>query len=504
MKPSIQKFLAELYDIDPTLKDHEADIIPLLEQLLQHDPAQTPSQEFVAVLRMRLRERAASLSHSSTAAPRWSKWLYAFGGALTAAVILPLVYVAVNRPGTPVLPSNDRTSSLFAYRVEDAAPRAFGPLGAAVPGSSVAMGRGGGGGSENATAPQSGGGDAKMIAPPFQMTQYEYLYEGTIANLPAKTVDVYKRDPSSVRLPLSALAESLNIGTLNLDSFAGMNVDSMTFSQDTSYGYQLYVSLRDGTMNINAQWDQWPQSQCQTEDCWKAQRVTMNQILGDEVLIGIARAFASAHGIDLSHYGEPVVDNMWKRDYERAPDKSQAYVPEVQRVIFPLVIDGRTVHDQTGAPMGIGIGVHVKEKRVQDVSGIADRTYLKSAYDAVTNQQTVTDYLAKMNPAPVGLPRGAKITKTTVVLGEPTVSLAVYYRSDAKGSGEELLIPSLVFPVKEVRGSDQPFYMSNVVVPLAKDMLDQQLPGPIMPLERGPAIDGPVSTGTATGSTVQQ
>ncbi len=499
MKPSIQTFLAELYDIDPTLKDHEADLIPLLEQLLRHDPAQTPSQEFVAVLRMRLRERAATLSSPARAA-RWSKWLYAFGGALTAAVVLPLVYVAVNRPGLPALPAGDRTSSLFAYRVEDAAPRAFGPLGGAVAGSSVAMGKGGGGGG----GPQATG-DAKIALPPFVMTQYEYRYEGTIANLPEKTVDVYKRDPSSALLPLSSLAGRLNIGTLDLNSFAGMNVDSMTFAQDKPYGYQLSVSLREGTVNINAQWDQWPQSQCRTEDCWNAQRVTVDQIPGDDALIAIARDFAAAHGIDLSHYGAPVVDKMWKRDYERAADKNQAYVPEVQRVIFPLVIDGQTVYDQTGAPMGIGIGVHVREKRVQDVWGIADRTYLKSAYEAVTDPKTVTDYLAAMNPAPVGLPHGATITKATVVLGEPTVSFTVYYRSDAKGRGEELLIPSLVFPVKEVHGSDQPFYMPNVVVPLAKELLDQQLPGPPMPLERGPAVDGPpVSTGAATGSGVQE
>jgi hypothetical protein len=89
-------------------------------------------------------------------------------------------------------------------------------------------------------------------------------------------------------------------------------------------------------VNIDANWEQWPQSKCTTEACYKNEQVKIGDIPADDVLIGIARDFVSEHGIDLSHYGDPEVDNSWKRDYERATDTSLAYVPDTQRVVFPL------------------------------------------------------------------------------------------------------------------------------------------------------------------------
>ncbi len=493
MTSSLQTLLSELYEIDPSLKDHESELIPLLEQLLKHDPAQTPDATFVATLRRQLRERAAVLS-SSTGKSTWQKWVYAFGGAVTAAVILPIVYIAWHQPSNPAMQiqSNSSASGLFAYRIQQTNDHAFGSLSDVAGGGGIVNGSrtGGGGGGPETTAPMAANqaqSDAKLMAPvpPYEMTQYDYIFDGTLPELSGAKVPVYKHDPSTTRLPLSSIADSLNLGTLNLGSFQGMNVDSMTFSQNTPLGYQMTVSLRDASVNINAQWETWRQSSCTTDECFQRERTKISDIPPDDALIGIAKTFAEEHGIDLAHYGTPEVDTPWKADYQRTSDQGQAYIPDSLRVIFPLLIDNKPVYDQSGLKTGISMGVNVKEKKVMDVWGIADRTYEKSDYDGVTDAATIKEYLSKIDhfdPAAT-MPEGTKVHKVQVTLGTPVVSYALYYRND-KALTTELLVPSLIFPVQQTPGSTELFYRTSIVVPLATDMLEQQQPSGVMPLEK--------------------
>ncbi len=500
MKSSIKQFLADLYEIDPTLKTHQAELVPMLEKLLAQDPAMAPDAAFVARLRRQLNEKAA-VSEALPAGSFWSKFAYAFGGAVTAAVIIPVAIIATNQkpmnPGSP----------LFSNSVEAVSKNAFGSLNSI--GGTVALE------SESARSfrPQSGGGgppsidaattanmaygdvDPKMIAP-WPMVTYRYVYSGSIAGL-TPSVDVYKRVTKPMNIPMSSIG-GLNFGGLNLGSFAGMNVDSLSFTQRTPFGYQIYVNLRDSSVSVDANWEQWPQSKCQTESCWQAERVKIGDVPSDDVVIGIAEAFAKDHGIDLSEFGEPVVDNNWRRDYERTADKDLAWVPDTQRVVFPQLIDGEVVHDQGGMPTGLSISVHVKHRKVMNVYGIADRSYQKSEYAGVTDEALIRKFIQNVDnygydPAVMMRAEGGTqpdIKKMTVTLGEPTIGYSVYYRYTT-GVNEELLIPSLIFPVDSVQGEtkDSWYYRQTVVVPLAQEMLDEQSNiGRPMPLTE-PAVE---------------
>lgn len=493
MKTSMKTFLVELYEIDPTLRDHEAEIIPLVEKLLSFDPAQEPDADFVKRLRMELREHASVLSEAPSSL--WQKLGFALGGAVTAAVIIPLAFVAMNKSGMPALQPGE---SLFGYGIEEKGERAFGSLvdtasetQAIGRGDEVGMGGGGGGGGDAVSAPAmapvpsvipefSGTDDTdqKMMIAPWPMVTYDYVFEGDMPVL-TDTVSVYKRMPSSKRIPLSSLLGSLNLGTVDLSSFQGMNMDSLQFSEDRDFGYNLYVSLRDASVNIDAQWEKWPQSRCSTDACYQAERVKITDIPGDDVLLGITRDFVSDHGVDLSQYGEPEVDHLWKEGYDRMMDKSQMYIPETMRVVFPLLLDGEKTYDQGGQPMGISIGVHVKHRRVMNAYGIMDRSYQKSGYAGVTDEAKVKEYLSTIDngngdPASTG---GQGTQTVTVKLGTPTVANVTHYRY-ANNMSEELLVPSLIFPVEEVTGMPDEmgwYYRSRVIVPLAEEMLDEQM-----------------------------
>ncbi len=492
-------FLKDLYDIDPSLQEHEAELLPMIEQLLKADPGMAPDAEFVAALQVSLREHAAALSAGTGArSSLWNNLLYTLGGMATATAAFTIAFVSwqgalpevKNMAGTPT--AAPAAAPLFAFEVQEAGPEAFGSLDAVTAEPTAAsrnQSGGGGGGVVAAQAPMAN--DAKMIAP-WPMTQYTYVYEGDLPALSAQ-VDVYKSAKPTTKLPLAGVLGSFNLGMINLNSFGGMNVQSINFMQDTPFGYQIYVDLQNAQVSLNAQWDQWPMGKCTDDACFAREQVKIGDVLTDARLIEIASSFLSQHGIDLSHYGPAVADQQWRADYERQADKSMAYIPDTQRVVFPLVIDGQTVYDQGGLPYGLSVGVNVKHEKVSDVYGMGDRTYKKSSYAGVTDANAIKKFLENVDnygyPMPFLREDGSRVEAqtATVTLGDPTISYVTYY-DYTTGANSELLAPALVFPVKSIAGDNTYFYRQNVVVPLAQQMFNEQNLSRPMPIEDGPAI----------------
>ncbi len=489
MNPSIHTFLGELYEIDPGLREHEQQLIPLIEELLHHDPAQSPDTAFVTQLRTRLREHAHTLSLSPSLFDSMNKWLYALGGAVTVALILPVAYLGYQNGFSTQL-----HSPLPSFQVKEEGERAFGPLGDAVVqdqnARNEARPQSGGGGMPSTTPmpPMTGGGgdgDMSKLIAPYPSTQYNYVYKGDIKDLQDK-VAVYKRNISSSNISITNFLDRMNLGTINLSGFKNANLDNISFSQQVPFGYQIYVNLRDGSVSINSNWEQWPQNNCQTDACWQAQQVKIGDVPADDVLISIAQKFAEDYGIDLSHYGAPEVESSWRAAYAAAADKSTVYIPESQRVIFPLMIDGKPLYDQSGIKTGISMGVHVKHKKISDVWGIMDRSYQKSDYAGVQDAKQIQDYLATVDKYPYHTMDNARgnedIKNVDVVLGEPVLSYATFYKQTDMASNE-VLVPSLIFPVTQTEG----VYRQSIVVPLAQELLDQQIKqGQPMPIDAVP------------------
>ncbi len=502
MKPSVTGFLEELYALDPNLRDHEQHLRPVIEHLLAHDPAQSPDPAFVQKLRTQLRERADTLTVPSTSFfTTMQKFFTIAIPAAAIAVIIPVV-VLLKQPGAAPV-----QVALSPESVENAGSEAFGPLSGISPGTAdgVTSGRaqGGGGGGMGGVppaapvpslAPDSVGAnyavtDEKMMIAPYPVTHYEYVYDGELPSL-TDSVTVYKRTPSVLKLPLTAISSQLNIRGIDINSFDGMTAESLSFAQNKPFGYMINIALRDATVNLDAQWDQWPMSKCTTDACYQAERVKLGDIPSDDQLITIAKAFVGEHGIDIAGRGEPEVDHQWKRDYDRASDKSQAYIPDTIRVVFPQLIDGKPVYDQSGGKAGIGVNVHIKHKRVMGVWGIAGSTYAKSDYPGVTDTAAIKTLISKLDnyPMPVDSMLRDTDTKTqnvTVHLAEPAIGYVVYFKYDEKGS-QELLVPSLMFPVARADGAGPDlYYRTNVIVPLAKELFNEQQQGyPVPMMER--------------------
>lgn len=499
MTNDLTDILGELYAIDPGLKEFERELIPLIKTLQSSDPVRPPDERFVAELRSRLQQRAVALTEARASSdsisifPFMNKLLFAIGGAVAAVVIaVPATYYAIRQPGMQsVTQSDGAKTDLFAYQVTPEGEKAFGNLSTVAAATRNQSGGGGGGlggtpmidqsgnaeasmvmGTDPAAAPMPA--DAKMIAPGMiapEYTRYEYVYDGDLSASVQEKVDVLKRQKNARSLPFSSIAGSFDIGAVDMSSFDGTSVESINLVQDRQYGYTINLQFNEGMFSVNQNWERWPhpEQDCRDEACYKKFRLTIDQIPSDDALIAVADAFMQEHGIDLSGYGKPEVDNLWKREYERAADKSQAWVPDTQRVIYPQLVEGRPVYDEGGAKLGISVGVHVREKKVSDVWGIAGRQYLKSAYDGGTAED-VKNFLVRMSAMPGYMPPETKSKTVKVQLGEPVVGYAKFYRYE-NNTNDELIVPSLVFPITNAEG--EMIWRQTLVVPLARELLNR-------------------------------
>lgn len=485
MNKQLRSILDDLYVLDPSLKSHEQELIPLVEKLLKAKPHAEPDPAFVQKLRVLLNEKSEARSTKSEMSSSLfsflslPKSLYAVTGVVLGVLLTaPIMYsVLQSTPSWTTSPSNENV--LFSsYNISDASKRAFGEIGTSTVAQSEAYGRGGGGG--GGIRPQSGGGGDgnvpvmdTMMYPP-ELTQYRYVFEGELPELPTDTVDVFKRNKDTLPANASRFLEMMNTGLLNLASFAGMKVDSINVYQEKEFGYTANVNFRDGSISMYANWEQWPhpESNCQTEACYQRYRVGLNDIPADDVLIGIANSFVREHGISVDTYGEPEVDNFWRAQYEATNEKSLFYIPEVARVTYPFFIDGKPVYDEGGQKTGLSINVHVRERRVNDVWGLSSQQYVRSAYPAVTDANSISAYLQKLTDmSGQYYPPETKRTIVDVVLREPTIGLVRTYTYDNVRS-EELYVPSLIFPVERTQDS-QFYWASTVTVPLAKELFDR-------------------------------
>jgi len=518
MNQSIRSILDELYALEPTLRAQEQELIPLLEKMMKAKPNVEPDPAFVQRLQMLLKERAAAAPtrtspFSFLTMPNFN---YAITGAVLGAVITgPIVYAIIASGGlapVPVMKDGDN-EPLFSYSVEETSDQAFGNLGS--PALSVTSGRGqaGGGGSVPTPMAAESSNEAvatdaaqKMMAPdigllPYEITEYNFTIDGDIPELTAQEVDILKRQKGISSPGIGSVLGSFDTGLIDMNTFDNAKVDSINFYQDTQFGYMFSINFREGSLSINANWEKWPhpEQNCSDEACYNRYRLDINDIPSDDALIAIANDFMSDHNVDLSRYGQPEVNNLWRRDYANTPNKSEFYVPDAANVVYPLLIEGQPVYDEGGTKAGISVGVNVREKRVSDAWGIMDQKFIKSAYPAVTDKAQIIAFLDTFGDMQKQwMPEGAKVKTVNITLGAPTIGYTrMYVYDEDKGMGDELIVPALIFPVKNVPAGDF-FYRDTVTVPLAQELLEKTNqpivipePRPLMLEDGGPAVDVP-------------
>jgi len=328
-----------------------------------------------------------------------------------------------------------------------------------------------------------GGGmaDAKMVSgvmPPFDFKNYKFEYKGELV-LPTSSADILRRLKTiNTSVDANNLLTGLNFGPADLSTFNGMLMQSASFIQKGEYGYNINISFDDGSVMIGQNWETWPAGKCGNDQaCYDAQRVKLEEIPADAEAIAIADTFVKEHGINTSMFDVPEVNNSWRLSYEMSTDKANYYLPEMVDVIYPLKINGQNVYEEyNGQKQGLTISVHIKTKRVSSAYGLTTQEYESSVYSPETDVKKILAYAEKGGNNSYQA-EGAKTV--TLELGEPVQGYIKYFNysnlSSLKNLNEELLVPALIFPIKNMPKDDPNFYRTSVIVPLIKEVLDEKL-----------------------------
>lgn len=441
MREEIRSILNDIYEIEPALKEKEAEVVKVIERLMSERPQAEPDAAFVA----RLRTELALQARGPVVSP-WFSYT-AFRGAVFGAALAVLVIV-------PIL--NSRTFFVAGLGmdqvVKDIGNNAFGAIGSdAISGPSAKSfspesgavfrsdeGRGGGMAVSGFSAPSAAGGGVK------------FKYSGSGMKLSEGSGIVFRREKGEeAERDMARAIASLNFPMMDFGSWNGAKVGAIEISEDVPYGYIASINMTEGLINISPNWKRWP----------PRNEPSAVSLPSDEELIALADSFLDGHGISVGAYGDPIVD---KREFTVPSGQIGALsAPESVNVVYPLFIEGIPVfEDGGGMPYGLTVSVNVPEKRVSGAYNIASQIYTGSSYELVTDSGRVIESVVAHGYSGDG---PAKV----LTFGDPKRVLIRHVAYDeATGASSELYIPAYLFEMENASAPNDP---PSIIVPAVKE-----------------------------------
>lgn len=491
MQESIDTILQELYALDGGFKKHEAELRVLLADMLHTKPRVVVDQAFAQGLKAKLAAQADLLqSETKSVRPFFARFTVLNTGlavvALAAIISSGILY---QKAYGPISVQHAVTTAPAESEVVAIGPNAFGKLGLLSTG-----GRGGGGGgtamsavpATDAAAPakmEGGAGSEAMIYP---IRSYRYVYKGgAIQDLPTK-IQVYRKTKNGFASQASTILSRLRLKAFNLKEFANPRLDSITVSDATANGYTAYIDFQNSVLNLYQNYEQWntDEKRCNFEPRCLAQARQGKTMANDEELIQIAQAFLKDQGVPMTAFAAPHVHESWTQTLDAARTTSPEYMPQDAAVVFPRLIDGQEVRDESGYSSGVMVTVNVWTRQVTGASELGALGVEKSEYGGETDTARLIALAERGSYYTYPGYDDPNAQVVTVELGTPTKGLVrTWQTSPDSSTGTELYVQALFFPVTNQKETE--YYGKYVVIPLAKEILDaanQNPPAQVMPL----------------------
>jgi hypothetical protein len=361
------------------------------------------------------------------------------------------------------------------------------------------QGLGGGGGLETtAVTAVNPAISSKMIAWP--MYNFKYVYKGDALDLQETSGSVFRRLKGDGFLSgnLVSLISNEDLGVLNLKSFDNLKMTNLSLVEDKNLGLMINVDFNDDSVYMYENWEKWripERDACTDEACFSRFRLQLSDVPSDNDLIAMSNDFLDKYNINREHYGQPVVDNLWRENYEKNPDKSNLYIPEYVVVVYPLMLNNQPVFDQSGNYSGLRVTINLLKKAASGINGLTPYRYEESSYALETDATRLNKVIENGGWNRIYYYNQGEGAKTTEIeLGTPTKSLVQMWRYTNNRS-EELFVPALVFPV--LNAPTEYYGQKFITIPLVKELVDELLVEPnqggggIMPLSTG--VSSPAS-----------
>jgi len=486
MNKDIKQILNDLYMIDPELKNHEKDLVKIINNLLESRPNTKFDEKFVKKLKQELMAEVNSQTQS-TSSNAWQVFNFNFMKKPVFAGVGIIVIVIAIMAGSYYMTKKNIGSVYDTIKIAQLENNAFGSLQSDQPqelgidmlGKGIGAGNGGGG-----LALSEASASVGMIAP--EWINYSYVYKGEDLEIAATEMEVLKRtkDKASGQ-EFTKYISKINLGSVDLGKFQNTEITNLQINENREFGYSLYLDFRNNNMSINTNWEKWPNisTKCQglereaSQKCYDENRLKIGDVPADETIIAIADKFLKDYEIDMSMYGTPEVLDYWRNNYDLAEDKTLAYIPESMLVIYPLIINDQIIYDESGNTTGLNVEVNIRNNKAGGLSGLTSQNYVSSNYAIENDSQEIIKIaenggLRRM----FNYPEASKTVE--VELGTPTLGLIKYYQPNIdKGETAELLVPAYIFPIMNAPEGGTYTYTKNIVVPLVKEIIAERISG---------------------------
>lgn len=466
MKANIEALAKEIYMIDPTLKKRDKEIKKALSALVSAKPDVVIDRAFVQNLRRMLMTKGVA---PKTSMHLWVRYIASgVGGAVLTALVLTPMVMSRTEEGMQ--------APILSPAVQDVGNRAFGSLTAENAAQSARPQSGGGMGGGGLVTSEAAV-DSKMIAPaePFPAEKIVRLsYAGTPLVIPQTSGMVFRRASMGQGIAMSQILNRSDFGFMNINKFRGLEVTNLNLTEADENGYALWFGFDTQTASINLKQPAGEAivfKECVDRSCMPGS-LSINDVPSDDELISLADKFLNDYGIETSFYGDPVVNHFWKTDYERATLAGEPYfIPTDLSVVYPYSFEDQPAVDNGGNPIGMTVNIHIPKRKVTGVWGISSNRFESSKYPLENDAQKI---IQKLESLPSYIQTNASTQTLQATVGEPTLVYVSSWKQEGD-RGYEIFSPALSFPVTSWPDGIA-IYQRSIVVPLAKDVLENWEP----------------------------
>jgi hypothetical protein len=326
--------------------------------------------------------------------------------------------------------------------------------------------------------------DSKIAPIDSHVLKYNYKYEGEDFSLFPSEVQVYKKNNPDLSKELVGVLKNKDISLFDINNFNNIGINNMTIFEDKDYGYYFYLGLIDGSFSIYKNWDRWPINNstvaCNSEGfCSSDNGLTVEDIPSDEEILEISNNFLADYKVNLQNYGLGEVQKSWFNTYLLSSAKS--YIPETMTVVYPLVIDGLTVYEQSGNKYGLTVEIDIREKKVSGVYNLMYQYFESSSYTTENNIENIITKAEQGGLYPdYYYGDQAQVDSLDVNIKSASLGLIRTWQYDNNTrKSSEFYVPAYIFPIETETSS---IYRENIVVPALEDFFSNNTPGDIIAL----------------------
>ncbi len=432
MKPNLSQLLTDLYSADPSLKDHEKVLKPILKKLIAARPNAPIDAQFKAKLREEVWDKIGEVRERGPAHFSLPKWGYAFGGATLAAVILvPTLFMTLS-PGTID----------FSLQVKDETSE------------SADHGKGGGGHRTLSTSDLEEDEDYAAIYDYYPYTTFTYVYKGDEIKLDGTPTEVFSKEIfNNEAIQVNSWLPDLDLDLIDLEAFEEFKMSYLTIEAEDDAGYSVNFDYANNMISLSY----WDASKWEEE--WDYS--SSNKKMSTAEALQIATDFINKHNIQLQGYGDPIIDEQEIYD---------GYAESYLTVIYPIELNDLILYESWGSPEGITLTISIEDEQVDSLWGLSPQNYSSTLYDTITDSSRILEIAERG-----GYNGYIDLYADEIVeldLGTPFKALTKIYDYDGDEYLERL-VPALIFPITEYHEEN---YTDYIVVPLVEEFLGDEYP----------------------------